>query len=1011
MSPDSRPRPRGTLPNVMRDTNRPGRGLLFGVVVAVTVLLPNPAAGQEGAITGQVRHARTDAPLDGVQVYLDEGEIGGLTRDNGRYRLTGVAPGTYTLRAERIGFEAGTRRVTVEAGGSATVDFRLREAALNLDQIVVTGTAGGSQARAIGNPVSQVSLAQVTEVAPAQNIQEMLSSRVPGLRMVTPPGNVGTGGPQKIRGASSMTLSSAPLVYVDGVRIDSDQFAGPTRFRNGRANRLNDLNPQEIGSVEVIKGPAAATLFGTEASSGVIMIETKRGHRGPPRFELSIQQGATWLEDPVDAFPAAYATDPETGDIIRYHPLEADIERGIGLPFRTGHNQSYALGVGGGSDFFRYRFSSRFQRDEGAVSWNWRNKVNVRGNLNFTPNDEWDVRSSLGFIRSKTRFAGMGPDLPTQLVWADVGLRDTRTRGYLSAPPEAVGTVEAYENLDRFMASLTVRNRPLSWLDHRLTVGGDVLNALNSHIFPRHPEGSSYFFGSNSLGRKSLGHSRKTFLTFDYAATASADVTSAVGSESSVGVQFYSKEVHSTGATGVEFPVPGISTVSATASQTGSEDLIENRTFGIYLQERLDWKERAFLTAAVRGDDNSAFGKNFDFVVYPKLSGTWVIHEEPFWDVPFVSALKLRSAWGRAGRQPDVFAARRLYRPRTGYRDRPGLTPDAFGNPELQPEVGEEVEVGFDAAFLDDRIQLNFTYYDQTTHDAIVERTVAPSEGFPGVQFVNIGELSNRGVELLLDTRVVETDGLDWNLSLNFSTNRSEVVSLGGLPPLSLPPIQGVATGQKHVAGYPIAGIWDYKVVSAEFDEQGNVANARCAAESGGTVPCSDAEQIFWGPALPTWEGAASTRLSLGENLSLHALADFMGGHKKISGDLWGAHVVFRNSRAIHERDRPILAAYDEVLNVGSPTGIVDGSFAKLREVSLRYTLPSHWAGRLGASRGSLTVAVHNLATLWQKQSGTFGRDDVDAEAANADHGEFGGYYQTRFPPFSTFTASIQLGF
>lgn len=1011
MDVDSPTRRSDALPAATQLTDRLGGLVRYSVLVAVAALAPVPALAQDGAITGQVRHARTGAPLDAVQVYLEGSDVGGLTRDDGRYRLTDVAPGEHTLRAERIGFRTVTREVTVDPGASTVVDLQLQEAALSLDQIVVTGTAGGSQARAIGNPVSQVSVEEVSEVAPSQNIQELLSSRVPGLRVFTPPGNVGTGGPQKIRGASSMTLSSAPLVYVDGIRVDNDQFAGPTRFRNGRANRLNDFNPQEIRNVEVIKGPAAATLFGTEASSGVMMIETKRGRRGSPRFELSVQQGATWLDDPVDAFPAAYGTDPETGDIIRYHPLEADIERGRGSPFRTGHNHSYALGIGGGGDLFRYRFSSRFQRDEGAVPWNWKNKFNVRGNLSFTPSDEWEVRPSLAFVRSETRFAGMGPDLPTQLVWADVGLRDTRTRGYLSAPPGAVGTVEAHENLDRFLGSLTVRNRPLGWLDHRLRVGGDVVNGVNSHVFPRHAEGSGHFFGSNSLGRKALEDARTTFFTLDYSASASADVTSAVGSESSFGVQFYSKEVHTSGATGVEFPVPGTSTVSATATQTGSEDLIQNRTFGVYLQERLDWKDRAFLTVAVRGDDNSAFGENFDFVVYPKVSGTWVIHEEPFWEVPFVNALKLRAAWGEAGRQPDVFAARRLYRPRAGHGGRPGLTPDAFGNPDLKPEVGEEVELGFDAAFLDDRVQFDFTYYDQTTHDAIVERTVAPSEGFPGVQFVNIGEISNRGVELLLDARPVETDVLSWDLSLNVSTNHSEVGSLGGLPPLSLPPIQGVATGQKHVEGYPVAGIWDYRVVSAEFDDRGNVVDAHCADESGGTVPCSEAEEVFWGPALPTWEGGASTTLRLDRAISLHGLVDFMGGHKKISGDLWGAHVVFRNSRAIHEREDPILAAYDEVLNVGSPTGILDGSFAKLREVSLRYELPDSWTGGLGASEGSFTAALYNPATLWQEQSGTFGRDDVDAEAANADHGEFGGYYQTRFPPFSTFTASIRLVF
>ena len=175
-------------------------------------------------------------------------------------------------------------------------------------------------------------------------------------------------------------------------------------------------------------------------------------------------------------------------------------------------------------------------------------------------------------------------------------------------------------------------------------------------------------------------------------------------------------------------------------------------------------------------------------------------------------------------------------------------------------------------------------------------------------------------------------------------------------------------------------------------------------------MPCEEAERVYWGPSLPTWEGSVSTGVRVGERLRLHGLVDFMGGHKKVSGDIWGSHITFRNSRAIHEREDPKLAAYDEIIGDGAPTGVMGAGFARIREVGARYELPDAWAARLQGEQASVSLSARNLPYLWTAQEERFGRSTVDVEMANQS-GEFGGYYQTRMPPFTSVTASLHLTF
>jgi outer membrane receptor protein involved in Fe transport len=462
--------------------------------------------------------------------------------------------------------------------------------------------------------------------------------------------------------------------------------------------------------------------------------------------------------------------------------------------------------------------------------------------------------------------------------------------------------------------------------------------------------------------------------------------------------------------------------VSSGSQRDAEEGFLENKTLGAYIQEQFSWQDRIFLTAAVRGDDNSAFGQNFDFIVYPKFQASWVVSEESFLqDADWLSQLRLRGAWGRAGQQPDVFAALRTYEPTVGPGGTSALRPESIGNVELEPEVGDELELGFDGSFLDDRLGVELTWYDQTRRDALIQVPVRPSLGFPGFQFQNIGEITNAGLELALNAQVAR--GAGWNLDMNFNlaTNSNEVASLGGLPPQILNaanPTTGWA-GQYYVEGFPLGAIFLKNVVSADIVGSGvdaRATNVLCESGpiaagtsnlsrgGGAAVPCSEAPRIYQGAPIPTREASLGTTLTLGDNLQLFAQVDYQGGHHMVNGTAAGGHLFFRITREIQERDDPILLGYEALGADGiNQAGIMDASFAKLRRVSATYTLPDAITAGIGADRVTLNLSATNIAILWQATDEVFGypiRDPEqrDTAAGGNDPGGLHAYIQEAWP-------------
>jgi TonB-linked SusC/RagA family outer membrane protein len=964
-------------------------------------------------VTGTVVDADTHQPVAGAQITVVGTTIGAVTDGDGHYRLDGIPAGAVTIRARRIGYGSSDRTVKLGDGENATVDFSLGTLVSALDAVIVTGTAGGTQMRAIGNAVDKLDLSKEIKSSPAINVQQLLGQKSPGVLILPSPGMVGAGSAVRIRGAASLSLTNQPIIYVDGVRVDNNPSAGPA-IRNGRyGSRLNDFNPEDIESMEIIKGPAAATLYGTEASNGVIQIITKRGKAGKPRFELTAKEGGNFLPNAENRINLSYGKNPTTGALDSINMITRWRELTGRNIFSTGRLHEVNGSLAGGNDLARYFISADQINNTGIVDYNWLKGISSRANLSLLPTLKWQIDTHLDFIQNETRFAqaAEGFGIWDMIIYSKPTLLNTPTQGFRYANPDVAGQIDSRSKVNRFTGGIDIKNTPFNWLTQNLRAGLDVGTTTNQILFPRVPDGQTNFFGSKGTGEKTLENVNTNYSTLDYSITARTDNT-LFSTASSFGAQYYRKQFTLASEYGQNFPTPDVTTIGGAAVTSSGEDFVENKTFGMYLQEAVGWQNRRFLTVAVRGDANSAFGKDYKAAYYPKVSGAWVVGEESFWHVPRVNSLRLRAAWGQAGQQPDAFDATTLYLPTTGPGGVPALTPGSLGNPGLRPERGQELEAGFDVGFFDDRITANYTHYNRVTKDAIVRALNRPSVGFPGATVVNLGRVAAWGNELGMNAQMLRGPSLAWDLGVNFATSHNRIESLGGLPPVGVPN-SGNAIDQYNREGYSVGSFFWKKVVSADYSPTGTLQNVLCDDGAGGTVACANAPLLYYGQPSPTRLGSVTNTFTVLRNLRLSALIDFQTGMTYEEGSIEADHQNFQNtamSNPLTGPIDPIFAAYQG--SVGRPPlGFFNAGFAKLRELSASYNLPSGFASRLlGASDASITAAWRNVSLLYQAQKAIYGAKIYDPEQ-RPPGAETAARFQTTLPPASQFVFTARLGF
>lgn len=964
------------------------QGLLFtGALLAASAAALQ--AQQGGTLTGQVTDVRSGAPLSIVQVFLAGTGNGTISGDQGRFILLNVPVGTYTVRFERIGYMADTREVTIQAGASLELNVTLREQALGLDEIVVTGTAGAARRREVGNSIAQINVGQVNE--PIISTETLLQGRAAGLNVIQTSGQVGGGAQIRLRGNVSASMSNQPLIYVDGVRMRSEAYPKnrfPIGYQGSSDNTqyspLNDINPTEIDRVEVIKGPAATTLYGTEAAAGVIQIFTKRGRQGAARWSAQVEQSLSDVQKfgPTQGFDGQSLTIPENEVSPYGTPGYMYMEPWLS----TGWKQKYSLGVDGGLETVRYYLAGSWLDEEGTLPLDRMEQANIRGNLSFTPSPGLELQWNTAYSRARTQ------KTPTGGTAEGVTLNAfRRDRNYFNnKDPEIIDQVLGYDLqsfIDHVTTGVTASYAPTSWFNNRIVVGYDLAQQETRSLQP-----FGFFFLPRGRIHDTQWASRT--LTLDYVGSVSLGLTDDLRTSFSWGGQSVTSEQNSTSAYAENFPGPGAPTVSSGSVSLGFETRQRVINAGFFFQNVLDYKDRYFLTLGVRVDGNSAFGSNLGLQTYPKISGSYILSEEGFWNES-LGTVKLRAAYGQSGRAPGAFDAVRTWRP-SNLGNQVAFLPNNLGNADLGPERTSEIEVGFDSSLLDDRLGMDFTYYHQTTTDALFGVRTPPSQGGWSSQLANVGEIRNTGTELTTRVVLVRRSDVSWELNGTFSTNRSETLDLGGAAPFSMGNRGWVVEGQ------PVPVMRGLCI--ANPDEQ--------------AAPVIDSN-CHYGPNQPTKTFTLGTTASLPFGVTLSTRGEYQGGHYAYSlmdgesitrGIRWPA--CFNSYATLEAQGIDALSARERALciaaNANRDFAIFPMDFFRMRELTLSSALPFQVPG---ASRTVLSLSAQNFFT-WKKASDSF----LDPETS----GDFGfdGAVNTRvhtvggsIPIPATYTFSLRVEF
>lgn len=1004
-----------------------------------TALLPGAAVAQQAVVTGSVRSESALEPLVGVEVSIEGTPLSAVTDAEGRYRFDDAPEGEATVRARMIGYQSQARTVQVTAGQVVTVDFELGVTAVDLDELVVTVT-GPLRTREVGNSISQIDAEDVAATLPA-NLTSLIRGRSTGVTVRQSSGSVGTASAIKIRGATSLGLDNTPLVYIDGARIDNSNLM-TANFSVGGQNysRLDDINPEDIESIEIVKGPAAATLYGTEAGAGVLRITTKRGQSPQARWRFWAEQGANW--DATDWWSMAWnpaggvGLEALTGVAAATDTVyDLNLLEGAGpfaTPFRTGRQQGYGASVtGGAGENVTYFISGSYRNDEGNLPSNDLDRYTARANVGVVASEKITVDVSTGFSSSRTRlpendnnlFGVVGNALGNP--WAGPITRPDPTTGgapvetcflayelaratgeplaeltdalsgsggqcespYFVSANEDIFLRDNFQQLERFTGSGTVNWRPFDFLTNRLTIGYDEYSTQTRGIVPVDPE---LPFGDESRGDIARMDLVTKVLTLEAYSSAEAQLNDDVRSRTTVGVQFTDDQAEFTTAIGRRFPA-GSPTVGNSVENEGGDGFGRTKTLGVFVEQQIGYRDRLFVTPRVRFDDNSAFGDELGVTVYPGVGVSWVASDEA-WFPNFFDTFRFHGAWGQAGKQPGTNDALGLLTPvPVAFRNEDvlGVTPTQPANAELEPERDEEIELGFESSVLAGRLGFDVTYYNKTSKNVIVQRDLAPSTGFPEEVFENIGEMTNRGVELGIDAIVLDRPSFSWTTRALLSTNSNEITAL---------PQPIVFGAQRHTEGSPFASY---------FAEPVTLVDGEAVVD---TAP------VFLGRPDPKWDGSFSNIVRLFGRVTLYAQVDFAGGHQLHNGleefscGLFGGGGLDGACPAIFETT-PDGEFTDEakIKQAAAAAGseapfIYDADYAKLRDVSVSLDLPAAWAQRIGAQGATITLRGSNLAT-WTSYEGT----DPEVNFAGDDGATRSQLWTV--PPARTFVGRVTLTF
>jgi TonB-linked SusC/RagA family outer membrane protein len=979
----------------------------------------------QGTVTGRVTSKTTGQPLGDTRVTVIGTSLVTMTSVDGKFTLSNVPQGNAAVRVNRLGFESARRDVQVSNGAETTADFQMVAAIQSLPDVVITAT-GEERRVEVGNSIGHIDAATSVRTNPIHNMGDLLVAKAPGLTVL--PGNMAGGAHTiRIRGLNSLSRSNAPIFVVDGIRIDAG--TGSLSTGGTTSSRLNDITPEEIENIEVVRGPSAATLYGTDAANGVIVITTKKGRAGKARWSWSSEGGAIQDKNNYEKTYAIWGHTPAApgtqtrcvlntlalGTCIKDSTTSAHMLREANLsPIATGNRQLHTLQVSGGSEVARYFVSGTMESETGPIKmpytdqryldslaiglrpeWTRPERLDrgsFRANLNAAVSPNFDLNVQSMFLRSEQRLPQVDNNVNsfyynaltnpgfkyTGLGYNSVGNLGQPLNGWAQFTPAHIFQRTSIEGVKRFVGGMTASYRPTTWLQNDGNVGLDFV-AQRNFLLCRLAECPN--FGTQRLGSISDNHGNGRILTATLRSTATWQAFGSSNFRTTVGGDYINNQNEQSRSSSTQL-APGGQTVGSGAVKDAGNDLPSaTKTLGYYVQEQWAYRDRLWVTGAVRADQNTAFGTKYQGVLYPKLQVSWAASDESFFPaIPMLNSLRLRTAYGSSGVQPGATSALKTFNPTTVslVSDQPALLAAAIGNPKLRPELTTEFEAGFDADGWDRRARFEFTWYKKNTTDALVNQNIATSAGLSANSVLkNLGEVQNVGFEAVLNLQVLDMEAVGLDLTLAGSHNENKVITLGKDDAGN--PIPTIGTTQRTMAGYPLNSLWLVPYTYADANADGLISVNEV------TIGVGDTDYIG-SPFAPNQLSVITGVDLLKKKLRINAQFDHRGGHMILNNTRGflcvQTQTCFEKSSLdapLYQQARTVAANYTTVRTMH---GFYEkGDFWRFRELSATYEFPEDIARRYMRSENvSISLGARNLK-VWSKYTA----EDPEANYGTGD--------------------------
>ena len=991
------------------------RSLLLPIAFLALALPRGAAAQTTGTVRGRVVESSANRPVAEVQVTVAGTRLGALTNEQGEFTIGNVPVGVRTVSARRIGYQPVSRALNIVAGDNNAGDLAISVSAVNLSEIVVTGTGTATEKRKVGTSIASVDSALLSR-AQAVTVDQAMQGKIAGAQISQNSGMPGGGGVSvRLRGTNSFISGSDPLYIVDGVIVDngSAQLAD-LGIRSNPQNRLADLNPNDIERIEIIRGAAAAALYGSRANNGVVQIFTKRGSMGAPRYTLTSRLSVNELREqqPFNFYPYN-----ENGLPVSRFNYQDDI-------FRRATGMEHNLNVEGGTQATRYFMSANFADEDGIMAATSSRRTGARVNLQQELASKLVGNATANYIQTHNEILPFGEQndfgIMGSLFFAPTHIDFRPVNGVYPLPPTlgtnpllAIARIKSPQEIDRFIGSAKLTWTPLTSLLVDYTVGLDNVAFEQRQFVPR---GAVLGTALNATGRSQSVFQATRIINQDAVASYSWAPRGAFEMRSTGGVNYTGQYVRTTNAVANGLAPVG-ELVSAGSLFSASQTEVELRTLGFYGQQELSWNDRLFLTGAVRYDASSTFAPSERWQLFPKFSASYVaLQNRP----GRLNSARIRGALGWAGSQPGIVNAYSQYitYAQLPFAGRPGFVNDiTFGNPDLKNERAREWEIGGDVGLLDGRVGLDVTYYDRLVDDLLFFRPLPTSTGFSR-QFAPIGSMSNKGFEVAVNSTNLDRENLRWTSSITYSRNRNLVERLdiqdfqsaGGYPnrirtgyPAGV--FYGSYAARHCVTGELLLDSLGRYRRSNQTVDMGATLAARQAL-SGGT--CNDSLNKIIGDPNPDFMAALLNEVTVAKNLRVRALLDGVFGNDIMNLSTRAQNAGIASNSKEYERE---LLPYGDPRKL--PPGfnartqgifeywIEDGTFVKLREVAASYTVNAAPVRRYFRDGVELTLSGRNLM-VWTDYSGfdpeinLFGTNAGglgSVQTTAADRGfDFGGY-------------------